>query len=405
MSSNQEAQSDELLALASIYDAEEFRRAESSLKGEIHLCLELSPDFKLQIRGERRVEFDVSFLSLVLSFEFPLDYPSSSAPTFTLSSRWLSRVQKLDEIWEENKGSVVLFTWIQFLKEETLQFLKIQTPLEITVSGQQMPSESTENQSDDRGEPLELDPRAVQDADTQTDFLTSLLDFNEAQKQKVFDASIFCCGICFCENLGSSFTLFKECQHVYCKACIREYFEIQIRDGTVQHLSCPETDCTSMASPAQVKALVSQEVFARYDRLLLQWRLNLMADVVYCPRMSCCAPVLMEPDKTMGICPSCRFVFCTLCYQTYHGFSLCKDLQKEKELNEIQRTHKKIDEEWVKKNSKPCPSCGANIQKDEGCNKMMCISCQELFCWMCLTPIKRENFRAHFTGPNSRCFL
>lgn len=52
MSTNQEAQSDELLALASIFDDEEFRRTESSQKGEIHLCLELPPDFRLLINGE-----------------------------------------------------------------------------------------------------------------------------------------------------------------------------------------------------------------------------------------------------------------------------------------------------------------------------------------------------------------
>lgn len=56
MSEDQEAQDDELLALASIYDAEEFRRAESSREGEIHLCLELPSDFKLLVSGE--VMFD-----------------------------------------------------------------------------------------------------------------------------------------------------------------------------------------------------------------------------------------------------------------------------------------------------------------------------------------------------------
>lgn len=52
MSADQEAQEDELLALASIYDEEEFRRAESGKEGEIHLCLELPPNFKLLVKGE-----------------------------------------------------------------------------------------------------------------------------------------------------------------------------------------------------------------------------------------------------------------------------------------------------------------------------------------------------------------
>lgn len=56
MSEDQEAQDDELLALASIYDEEEFRRAESGREGEIHLCLELPHDFRLQVNGKVTLE-------------------------------------------------------------------------------------------------------------------------------------------------------------------------------------------------------------------------------------------------------------------------------------------------------------------------------------------------------------
>lgn len=53
MSVDREAQDDELLALASIYDEEEFHRAESTQGGEIRLCLELPPDFKVVVKGGR----------------------------------------------------------------------------------------------------------------------------------------------------------------------------------------------------------------------------------------------------------------------------------------------------------------------------------------------------------------
>lgn len=51
MSNNKEAQEDELLALTSIYDEEEFHRAESAQGGEIQLCLELPADFKIVVKG------------------------------------------------------------------------------------------------------------------------------------------------------------------------------------------------------------------------------------------------------------------------------------------------------------------------------------------------------------------
>ncbi|XP_007247086.2 E3 ubiquitin-protein ligase RNF14 isoform X1 [Astyanax mexicanus] len=398
MSGDQEAQDDELLALASIYDEEEFRRAESGQEGEIYLCLELPPNFKLLVNGERPVEYDVSFLPpLVLSFELPENYPSTSAPVFTLSSKWLSRLQlsalckQLDKLWKENQGSVVLFTWIQFLKEEALEFLGLQSPLEITGSKSDRckneaaakPAEGLEK----RKQQQELDPRAVLEADPQADLLPQLLDFDEAQRQKVFDGKPFCCGICFSEKLGSGCMLFKECQHVYCKACMKEYFEIQIRDGNVQCLNCPEPECTSVAMPSQVKLLVGEDDFARYDRLLLQSTLDRMADVMYCPRKTCCMAVMLEPETTMGLCPSCRYAFCTLCKRAYHGLSHClptadelRNLQEEylaanKEEQKFmeQRYGKQViqraveesfSRQWLEENSKNCPSCGTHIQEE-----------------------------------------
>ncbi|KAM3600698.1 uncharacterized protein V6R79_000967 [Siganus canaliculatus] len=456
MSEDKEAQEDELLALASIYDEEEFHQAKSAQGGEIQLCLELPPDFKIVVkRGEKLTEYSVCFLPpLVLNFEFPAEYPSTSPPVFTLSSKWMTRAQmsclcsRLDELWEDNQGCVILFTWIQFLKEETIDFLNIQSPLEVIGGGSKasaecrktdpapsdsqcgnFPESAEEKKSEVKKEKLSspLDPRAVFLMDPRADPLPHLLDFDETQRQKVFDGKVFGCGICFVEKLGSGCLCFKECQHVYCKDCLSEYFQIQIRDGNVQCLNCPEPKCTSLATPMQVKQLVNEELFARYDRLLLQSSLDLMADVVYCPRQSCGTAVMVEPDTTMGICSACQYAFCILCKMGYHGLSHCKINAEElrklrdeylaassngKKLLE-QRFGKRVIEkaveesfsrEWLSENCKCCPRCGTNIQKVDGCNKMTCTSCKQYFCWLCLGQLSRVNPYSHFNNPNSPCY-
>ncbi|XP_076024976.1 E3 ubiquitin-protein ligase RNF14 isoform X2 [Genypterus blacodes] len=461
MSEDEEAQENELLALASIYDEEEFRRADSAQGGEIQLCLPLPPDFKVVVKGENQTEHNVCFLPpLMLNFEFPADYPSSSSPAFTLSSKWMTRAQmsalcrRLDELWVENRGCESLFTWVQFLKEEALEFLCIQSPLEVHKVGSKaggerrktdpavtaviqsgVPSqnneektrESKKEKSEPQSSSSQHDPRAVLLMDPRTDLLPQLLDFDEAQRQKVFDSKVFHCGICFVEKLGGGCLCFKECQHVYCKACMSEYFQIQIRDGNVQCLNCPEPKCSSLATPLQVKQLVDEELFARYDRLLLQSSLDLMADVVYCPRKSCATAVMVEPDTTMGICPACQYAFCTLCKLGYHGVSHCKitadDLRnlrdeylssstegrKFMEQRYGKRVIQKAVEEsfsrdWLKENCKNCPRCGTNIQKADGCNKMTCTSCKQYFCWLCMGQITRVNPYSHFNNPQSPCF-
>ena len=50
-SEDREAQEDELLALASIYDGDEFRKAESVQGGETRIYLDLPPNFKIFVSG------------------------------------------------------------------------------------------------------------------------------------------------------------------------------------------------------------------------------------------------------------------------------------------------------------------------------------------------------------------
>lgn len=36
--------------------------------------------------------------------------------------------------------------------------------------------------------------------------------------------------------------------------------------------------------------------------------------------------------------------------------------------------------------TEPCPNCGVSIQKDEGCDHMVCAKCKHEYCWRCLGP-------------------
>ena len=51
---------------------------------------------------------------------------------------------------------------------------------------------------------------------------------------------------------------------------MKGYFEVQIRDGSVKGLTCPEDKCTSQASPAQV----SHIYFSHFLELFLIFSLK-----------------------------------------------------------------------------------------------------------------------------------
>ena len=97
------------------------------------------------------------------------------------------------------------------------------------------------------------DPRAIQDIATQELLLRTVIDYDEMQLEENFKNTLFSCNVCFTEKLGSLCIKFKGCDHVYCKGCMKDYFTVQIKDGSVKGLTCPEGKCESQAIPAQVR--------------------------------------------------------------------------------------------------------------------------------------------------------
>ncbi len=106
----------------------------------------------------------------------------------------------------------------------------------------------------------------------------------------------------------------------------------------VQQLKCLAGKCDSAASPQQVRdALRDDGLYERYEALLLNLGLQLMDDVMLCPRPSCQQPVLLDTPKAkanataapalrvseVATCAVCAFTFCTYCKKAYHGIAKC----------------------------------------------------------------------------------
>nr|XP_019959689.1 PREDICTED: E3 ubiquitin-protein ligase RNF14-like [Paralichthys olivaceus] len=485
MSSDLEEQEDELLALLSIFGAEEFVRNESSPAGEIRVCVELPADFTVSLtEGGTVRQYELSFLPpLLLNFELPADYPSSSPPSFTLTCSWMTRSQlsalgsQLTDLYLATGGAVVLFSWAQFLREDALSFLEVHTHLELNPderspqhfslnshnqnnrdtsepgstddpglkdSGVSAPhlegipaegpkpltsdGSSTDSQGagaspqshsasehefreepgppgesgsteaeqilqtsendlssvDNRTKPLPLadpdhksegfskegDVPSLPPSGSSGEFhhtergasalplhpresfqnkeqllprpsstpsqtlLSQLLIYDAAQKQREFSTTLFDCGVCFVGWLGSECVQLPECGHIFCQVCLSEICKIQITEGNVRGVTCPEISCTASPTPAQVRSLVGEKLFSRYDLLLLQSTLDLMSDVTYCPRRSCGSPVIVEKPSSAALCSVCRFAFCVTCRKTYHGAEDCQPQSSMKKLTE-----------------------------------------------------------------------
>ncbi|KAM4629298.1 E3 ubiquitin-protein ligase RNF14-like [Polymixia lowei] len=412
MNEDLEAQEDELLALDSIFGSEVFVRLQegTNAAGEIRVSVELPQDFSVSMRdGDVLRHYGISFLPpILLNFQLPEDYPSSSSPSFRLTCSWLTHTQlsavcgHLDDLYQATRGNVVLFSWVQFLREEGHTFLNTHSLLELpsdenntlnSVSSKDnqndqnlAASEADQNTSDysnanqtaqasdaskaeqilqisdfKTGHQNDLSSEAGKSefpplpqpnqigqedllkcedlspslsnplpislpsplAPAQT-LLSQLLIYNEAQKQKVFAATVFDCEVCLVAWPGSQCVELRECGHIYCQSCLAEFCKVQITEGNVRAVACPQPDCTATPTPAQVRKLVGEELFWRYDRLLLQSTLDCMPDVVYCPRRSCGCAVILEAGSKAALCSACRFAFCVSCRKSYHGADDCQ---------------------------------------------------------------------------------
>lgn len=96
------------------------------------------------------------------------------------------------------------------------------------------------------------DSRAVQDIGPKTKVLHLLKEYNEDTRRKVFKTKMFECKVCFLDKLGANCLEFWPCRHVYCKDCMASFFSVQISEGNIKFLRCPEEKCDSEANPKQV---------------------------------------------------------------------------------------------------------------------------------------------------------
>ncbi|CAB4068724.1 RNF14 [Lepeophtheirus salmonis] len=356
-------QTDEVMVLSEIFGDKLFEFDEKHSKGQISNAIELNGSV-IKIGVSKRTINDNHEREILLSkdldhippislvFEFPANYPSVSMPKFSLSCLWLNSKQillleeHLESLWNENKGSVILFNWITFLQNEVLEFLDFEKEIII-----------------------------------------------EEKEKGFFHESLFTCNICFQEKFGKECVQFKGCDHVYCKICMRSYFETKIQEGSESGIVCPTYECSFEALPTQIKELVSEKNFTlimKTDKLIF--------------------PTIIDIKSSFGECPACGFVFCSKCLCTYHGINPCKDpLEKLRELidkTKDEESKKKLLEDsqnetlcldLIEKISRHCPKCLSSIQKSAGCNSMVCTKCSTRFCYICGIKLPITNPFEHYS--------
>lgn len=176
------------------------------------------------------------------------------------------------------------------------------------------------------------------------------------------------------------------CNTRYCAACMQQNYEVLINDGGVLSLKCANPECNHPLAEDEVRALVNEDTFRRYQQFYLLACLRKDPTVRWCPKIGCETPIQGGNEENVRLtCPTCRTEVCWLCNLEWHEGMSCKRAEKLVEKRKGTRAqYDKKAEKFIKKNSRPCPNCKSPIQKNSGCNHMTCQHCRYEFCWVCM---------------------
>ncbi|CAL5030284.1 unnamed protein product [Urochloa decumbens] len=412
---NDQRQEDEICALESIFgDAVVILDRKGGQRCfQVHVHIEIPDSIDVSTRlsyGDGTLKYgatsDADADDLVYKFKvehlppillrclLPASYPSHRPPFFTISTYWLDKgmvsslCRMLDMLWEEQQGMEVTYQWVQWLQSSSLSHLGFGN--EIVLSKNDVTCDTDKRACLDDGSPDVIIPR--------------MMRYNETKHHEAFLHAIHDCMICFSECPGVDFVKLP-CHHFFCWKCMQTYCKINVKEGNVVKLLCPDTKCEGAVPPNVLKRLLGEDEFERWEGLLLQRTLDAMSDVVYCPR---CQTACLEDVGNEAVCSSCLFSFCTLCTNRRHIGEQCMSpqerlliLEKRQQSGRLQADQqRRIFEELkslkeIMKDSKQCPTCKMAISKTEGCNKMVCWNCKEYFCYQCNRAITGYE---HFQG-------
>ncbi|XP_057308532.1 E3 ubiquitin-protein ligase arih1-like isoform X2 [Hydractinia symbiolongicarpus] len=193
------------------------------------------------------------------------------------------------------------------------------------------------------------------------------------------------CEICLCPVPAKMLTGL-ECGHVFCQFCWNEYLMMKIlSENTGQHIFCPASKCDILVDENFVlKVLQDANIRSRYHKLIADSFVQSNRLMRWCPAPDCSNAIKAIYNDAKPVTCLCGFVFCFGCVQPSHDPVKCQWLKK---------WLKKCDDDsetsnWISANTKECPKCHVTIEKNGGCNHMVCrnTSCKADFCWVCLGP-------------------
>uniref|UniRef100_A0A3Q3JFI7 Cullin 7 n=1 Tax=Monopterus albus TaxID=43700 RepID=A0A3Q3JFI7_MONAL len=202
------------------------------------------------------------------------------------------------------------------------------------------------------------------------------------------------CPVCLGPRTASSEPVPSlSCMHYCCRSCWQDYLTVRIEQNLIMNCHCPITDCPAQpTSQFFLNILTDKDTIGKYESALLRGYVECCSNLTWCTNPQGCDQILCKENMgSIGTCSKCCWSSCFSCnFPEAHYPASCSHMSQwmddggyyEGMSMEAQSKH------LAKLISKRCPSCQAQIEKNEGCLHMTCAKCNHGFCWRCLKPWK-----------------
>ncbi|KAL3137000.1 hypothetical protein ABBQ32_006592 [Trebouxia sp. C0010 RCD-2024] len=203
---------------------------------------------------------------------------------------------------------------------------------------------------------------------------------SEAEIHDVPSSGEIECGCCFCDVPVAAATT-MECGHTYCNDCWQQHFKVQISEGNSRRLPCMAVKCGAICDDRQVRKLLRKEgrLLRKYEEKLLDSYIEDNKSVRWCPSVPHCGcAIQVDGDPQCEPVCQCGCKFCFQCGLDPHSPCTCEMWKQwQRKCSDDSETAN-----WLNTNTKPCPKCQNQVEKNGGCNLVVC-RCGQAFCWLC----------------------
>ena len=173
------------------------------------------------------------------------------------------------------------------------------------------------------------------------------------------------CRICYSDKDATDMVMLP-CGHYFCSRCMVDFMEFEVQTGPgCSALQCPSAKCNCKLPESLVRRIAPEKCFEKFSSFMLRSFVDINRSCRWCPGAGCDMVVEYPGGGSIDVHCSCGEWFCFACGDEAHRPASCSDLKRWN----VKNTAESENVTWIMANTKPCPKCGVNIEKNQGCNQ------------------------------------